>query len=312
MLFLYILLIIILCLVLIKGANITTKALIFIANYFKLPKFTIAFLLAGAATSLPEMIIGISSGLHHSSNLTLGNILGANIVNITLVLGLIIILAKGLKSDQKIVETNTFLTIILTILPLILLLDGVLSRIEGLILIFLFIFYVFMMLRKKEKFEEMDEAVEKKNLAKNILWFIAGIIILILSAEAIVKISSIITVKLNIQLMVIGSLILALGTTLPELAFNTQAIKLGNKEMILGNILGSLAFNSIFILGLTSIISPIIIENQKTFLIGACFLVISLFIYMLFSRTNKKITSKEGVILIFIYLLFFCSQILIK
>jgi len=250
--------------------------------------------------------------LHHSSNLTLGNILGANIVNITLVLGLIIILAKGLKSDQKIVETNTFLTIILTILPLILLLDGVLSRIEGLILIFLFIFYVFMMLRKKEKFEEMDEAVEKKNLAKNILWFIAGIIILILSAEAIVKISSIITVKLNIQLMVIGSLILALGTTLPELAFNTQAIKLGNKEMILGNILGSLAFNSIFILGLTSIISPIIIENQKTFLIGACFLVISLFIYMLFSRTNKKITPKEGVILIFIYLLFFCSQILIK
>ncbi len=311
MTFLYILLIILLCAVLVKSADIAIKALVFFSNYLKLSKFVIAFILAGIATSFPEILVSISSGIHKCSTLALGNILGSNIADITLILGLTIILVKGLKTEAKVIQTNIFYTLLLVIYPIILLLDGTLSRTDGLALIGIFLIYLLILFRQKEKFTQTYETVRRKKLLENILLFVVGMILLVLSADTIVKISNILAVRLNTHLIIIGLFLIAVGTSLPELAFGLRAAKLQSKEMVLGNVLGSLVVNSTLALGITSIISPIVIQNPPTFLTSACFMLVGLALFAIFSRTQRNLTKKEGVILLFFYITFVIVQHLI-
>lgn len=311
MVWIYVLIILVSCAVLIKSTDWVIKSLTYIAKYLKLPEFVIAFILAGPATSLPELFVGILAGLNKVSILSLSNVLGSNIADVALVLGLTILLARGLKIERKVVQFNIIYTLILLIYPLLLLLDKTISRLDGLALLVLFGLYVIILYRQSKDYTKTSGRIFQRDFLKNVLLLIIGIVLLLGAAEAIVKASQGLAIRLNIQLFIIGVFLVALGTSLPELSFNLRATK-EHKEMIFGNILGSLAANSSLILGVTAIISPIVIENLNLLLTSVGFMLASFIFFMIFARTKERFSWFEGMILILFYIGFLIIQPLIK
>lgn len=312
MVFIYIIVIIFASIILVKSTHWVIKSLIYLAQYLRISEFVIAFILAGLATSFPELFVGISAAINKTSILSLSNVLGSNIANLTLILGLTIILIRGLGSGTKTIQRNILYTSILLIYPLFLTLDGQLSRTDGVALIILFILYTLILFYQSQNFTKKLDSVRRKDLFKNIIIFIVGMALLLISAEVIVRYSNHLAVELNIPLFLIGLFLVAIGTSLPELVFGIKAAKEHHKDMILGNILGSLAVNSTFILGITALISPIIIKNTYLFVSSAIFFVIAYFIFALFARSKEKISWQEGFILCFFYISFIIIQLLVK
>ncbi|MFA6146361.1 MAG: hypothetical protein WC697_03490 [Patescibacteria group bacterium] len=309
MIWLYILIIVGCCVVLFRSSMWMVKSLNFLANYYQVPEFAMAFVLAGLATSLPELTVGILSGLNKISVLSLGNILGANFADITLILGLPILLIKGLKIETKFIKSNIIYTFLIVIFPLLLLLDGQISRLDGVTLIILYILYIIFLFQRKSKSSETFVKKSKKDLWKNISLFILGIIFLLISAKLIVWASQSIAQQLNVRLFIIGIFLLALGTTMPELSFNLKAGK-DHGDMILGNILGSVAVNSSLILGIVAVISPIVILNIQMVLTTVIFLLGAFALLAFLGRTEKQLSWREGLVLIFIYIGFLITTLI--
>lgn len=310
--FIYILTIILASIILVKSTHWVINSLIYLAQYLRVPEFVIAFILAGLATSFPELFVGISSAINKTSTLSLGNILGANIANLTLTLGLTVVLIKGLDSSKNPIQKNILYTLILLIYPLLLTLDGQLSRIDGVALIVLFILYNLILFSQSKDFTKKLDGVNHKNLIKNIFIFIISIILLLGSAEIIVKNSTNLAYKLNTPLFLIGLFIVSVGTTLPELIFGIKSAKEQHRDMILGNVLGSLSVNSTFILGIVALISPIVIKNNYLFVSSSIFLLTAYLIFAIFARSKKKISWQEGISLCLFYIAFIIIQFLVK
>jgi len=312
MVFIYIIVIISASIILVKSTHWVIKSLIYLAQYLRISEFVIAFILAGLATSFPELFVGISAAAAKTPILSLGNVLGANIANLTLTLGLTIILIRGLGSGTKTIQRNILYTSILLIYPILLTLDGQLSRIDGAALLILFILYNLILFYQSQDFTKKLANVRRKDLIKNLIMFVIGITLLLISAKIIVKYSGNLASELTIPLFLIGLFLVSIGTTLPELAFGIRAAKEQHKDMILGNILGSLTVNSTAVLGVVALISPIIIKNTYLFVSSAIFLVIAYFIFALFARSKEKISWQEGFILCFFYIAFIIIQLLVK
>ncbi len=312
MAFVYIFFILIASFILIKSAQWVIKALTYLAQYFHIPEFVVAFILAGIATSLPELFVGISAAINKTPILSLSNLLGSNIANLTLILGISIVLTKGINTETKASQKNIIYTFLILIYPILLAMDGNISRIDGFALLIIFILYNLILFYQSKNFSKKFEGAKKKYLIKNIFLFILGIILLLACSEIIVRSSNLLASELKIPLFLVGLFLVAIGTSLPELVFNIKAANNQHKDMILGNILGSLVVNSTAILGITAIIYPIIIKDTSLLAGSAVFLVISYLIFIIFSKTKKRISWQEGFILFFLYLTFIIIQFLLK
>jgi len=314
MLIIYSIIFLIACVILAKSGALLVKSLKKLALYFHLSEFTIAFILVGIVTSLPELFVGITSALGKASNLSLGNAIGSNIVDLTLIIGLTVVLTRGIRVRSSIAGKDTLYMSIIALLPFLFILNGHLSRIEGGILVGVFLLYLLRLFYRKKEFERSvfsqikNVSVKIRNRSKplisNLLFSVLGLFLLILSAWLIVKTSSILALALNIPLVLVGLLIVSIGTSLPELAFGIKAGFSGHKEMIIGNLFGSVIANSCLVLGVTSLIYPITLTNVNLFLITAFFMLISVMLFATFIRSKEKLSSLEGILLIAIYVIF--------
>lgn len=310
--FAYIAIIILASIVLVKGTHWVIKSLHYLAKYFHIPEFVMAFILAGLATSFPEIFVGISSALNKTPILSLSNVFGSNIANLTLILGLTVVLIKGLKTESRVINQNIIYTSLLIVYPILLASDGLISRADGIALIVLFVLYNIILFFQSRDFTKKFAGARRKDLIKNILLFAVGIALLILSADIIVRVSSRLAIELNISLFLIGLFLIAVGTSLPELIFGIRAAAAKQKGMILGNILGSLASNSTIVLGITAIISPIMIGDLGIFMSSAIYLLAAYVLFVIFSRSKNRISWQEGLILLFFYISFVIIQFLIE
>lgn len=303
----YILLIFFSSFILIKGADLTIKSLINIGKIFKWSHFILSFIFVGMATSLPEIFIGLTSSINKVSALSLGNVIGANIINLTLILGLTAIIASKIKFKETI-KSQTFFSLIASFYPVLLALDGKLSQTDGFALITLFIIYlIFLFFKEKDSFLNISFK-ENRNLFKNFVFLFFGLILLIGSAEVIIKTAKILAISLNLPLILIGLILISLGTTLPELVFNLKSALKKQEELSLGNSLGTIVTNSCFALGLASLIYPISIVNFSIFLISALFFLFTLFIFIIFIRTQHQLTKIEGIFLVMLFIVFLIIQ----
>ncbi len=308
----YIVIIVLASGVLVKAAHWVIKSLIYLAQRMKISEFVIAFILAGIATSLPELFVGISSALNKTPILSLSNVLGSNIANITLILGITIILLKGLNIKIKNIRRNIIYTGLLLVYSLLLCLDGVLSRLDGAALLISFILYNLILVHQGQDQSKIITKTKKKELAKNILLFITSIALLLFSAQIIVMAANNLAIKLNIPLFIVGLFMIAIGTSLPELIFGIRAARQKHKDMILGGILGSIAVNSTAVLGITALIYPIIIKNTSLFINSIIALLVAYVFFGIFSYSRKRISWQEGIILLFFYITFTIIQFLLK
>jgi len=312
----YFLIFIIACFLLVRSGSWIVKSLTRIAQFLKWREFIVASVLMAFATSLPEIFICITSSIHKRQEISLGDVVGSNIIAITFVIGIGSIISKELKLEGKIIGKLPFYVAIISILPFLLILDKEASRIDGIILISALIYYFYYLLSWQVKFKKVFNNYFKRDkksfliFLKDLATFFMGVIVLILGAEGIVFSSSGLADELNLPLGIVGIIIVAIGTSLPEITFGIKSITMKHKEMIFGDILGSVVINSTLVLGILFIISPFKIDDLSFYLRGAFFTIIAFLFFIIFLKTSKSISKKEGFFLILLYFIFIFSQIL--
>lgn len=305
-------------LLLIKAADILIVHLKLLARKTKLGGFFLTSLLLGLATSLPELSVGIASALEGYPNLSLGNIIGANIANLSLVIGLGAIIGGAVcirNTDEKSDLLHAFFA---GTAPLVLLWDKTLSRIDGLILIFLFGFYNFLIIKKGKEYIDEDESfvtrlwrrIHRNHARKDIMLIFLGLTLMLFSSDMIVKFGIAITEQLNIPILLVGLFLVSIGTTLPELAFELKAIIKKEPDMAMGNLMGSIVANSTLVIGLTSFIHPIYITAFSEYLLATIFFIIIFSLFYIFVMTKQKLERWEGLVLVIVYILFFILEII--
>ena len=301
-------------LVLVISGIYLVKSLTKISRYLGISEFSAAFIIMAFATSIPELFIGISSALNGDPSLSLGNIIGANILNLTIITGIIIISAGKIRLKPKKIHDGLNLMFISIILVIILFVIGrELSRIDGIILISVFFIHTYQIFKKRKKYSKRKIEDGKSGLNRFywLLIFILALVGLFISSNFVVNSASGLAIDLKLPKILIGLFLISIATTLPELIFGISASNIGHKSMAIGDQIGTVVVNSTLILGIVAIIHPITTEF-RTFIISAIFMLVSAFIFYTFVKTGNKLEKIEGVSLILIYVLFVMIEFFAK
>lgn len=319
MILLYIIIFLVSCFALAWLGTKLVKILIEIAEYLHLREFIVGFFVMAVAASLPNFFVDINAALHNISGLALGDTIGGNIVDLTLVLALAVFFSGGiLSTDSQMVQGSTIFTSALAILPLVFVMTGKITRIDGLILIFAFFVYSYWLFSKEERFKKIYTERKIKNI-KSGLAFLETIIkaalliaLLILASYGIIYSAQFFAQILMAPIAIIGLLIVGLGNCFPETYFSILSAKKEQNWMILGDIMGSIVVCATLDLGVVALISPIQVVTISSFYIAAIFTVLAAFIFWFAIKTGKAITKKEGILLLSVYILFLLSEIFLR
>ena len=284
-----------------------------ISNYARklgISNYLIGFLVVAVGTSLPELVAAVTGALTRQTDLVFGTIIGSNISDLTLVLGIMVIAGGTIKIEHPIVGKTFFRTLLLVALPLLLVLDGVISRPDGVILVCGFIAYVASLWIKEGKLGKMKK-VKLKHLWRDGLIFAGAIVALLIGARLLIYSASQIAAIAGISPYVIGLTLIALGTSLPEVLVEVKSILKGISALAFGDLIGSIIANSTLVLGIVAIINPIIINpiiiNPWSVVFASAFMLGTVLLGLYF-MTKKVITWKHGVLLVGIYAVFFAMQ----
>jgi len=317
-------------LILTAAAKIVDSSFLNIAKRFRGGEFIMANFIIALGTSFPELIIAINSALDNNTSLSLGNIFGSNIANLSLVIGLSTLISGKLFVSTKCLKNHFIYVFIIAIAPTLLLADGQLSRLDGLLLVAFYLvwqFYIitnpiglpsrkFIANRRAEKLlSHVSNRYRHLNLLKSnhypltqTVTLIIGMITLVIAASAIVKISLEIANAANIPAFVIGVFILGIGSTLPELIFSIEALKEKENEAVLGNLFGSIVVNSSLILGIATLISPPAPSGNSEYLFVSGYLALIFLIFYIFIRSKHKLEKWEGAFLVASYIVLLSIQ----
>jgi cation:H+ antiporter len=303
--------------VLLKASNLAINNSVNLASATGLGKTKIGFLLVAFSTSLPELFVALFAiGAPQTIGISVGNVLGSNIANVCLILGIgFIIMAikypessgffTKMASDE--VGSLNFGVLVSSLVPLILLFIGYSSQIVGVFLIALFVYNTYELTKKKGTVEEISIEAEKRNLGKYAVKSSLGIIGVVASAYFIVESASFLASSAGVPPVIIGGTIVAFGTSVPELATSIAAVRKGFIDLALGNVIGSNFLNITLILGVTFLLSPFNV-NLSGFFSLVFFSLLST-ILLSYILQNAKVRKREGVILLAIYSIFLATSI---
>ena len=316
MIWFFILIFAVSCILLYFSGELVVGSLMKIAKFFAWREFVVAFFVMAFAASLPNLFVGITSALKGVPQLSFGDVAGNNLIAMTLVVAFGVFFAKNreIPAESRTVQTTSIFTIVAAILPLLLIGDGALSRLDGLLLIAFFVLYVYWLFSKKERFtkiydtsqtQQIPVAKELKIFFKDTGKLILGIIFLIIAAQGIVASAQFFARSFNISIILIGLLITGFGNALPDIYFAVVSARKGETWMILGGLMGTVIILSTLVLGIVSLIHPIEILDFAPLVIARIFLIISALFFFFFVRTGRQITKKEAFFLILIYVFFF-------
>ena len=284
------------------GGELLVTGSLRLAQAFKISPFIIGATVIGFGTSTPELAVSLMASLQDSGDLALGNIIGSNITNIGLVLGLTALIVPLTIEKQRFIDESPPL-IITSLIIVVFAWNNYLGRTEGFIMICLLVIYLWRAFQTKEKTDlDLSEDhlfSEYGGSSFQTLLVILGIIMLILGANWMVEGATGIARKLGVSEWFIGVSIVALGTSLPELVSSLIAAKKGHGEMAIGNVFGSNIFNILMVIGTTSLIQPLSIgEEIYTDLIYTTALTCLL---LLLIGMGNGIRKRDGIILIVCY-----------
>lgn len=257
-------------------------------------------------TSSPEFVVSITSAIQGNSAIAFGNIIGSNIFNIALILGVASIISP-IKVNIKLIKNDIIIMIAITFLLIILILDKTLSQTDGLILFSSLIVYIYFTLytAKKDKKNSNNGLIEeiKGKTSKDLLFIISGLALLIIGSNFFVNGAIKVAKFLNVSDVVIGLSVVAIGTSLPELATSIVASIKKEGDISIGNIVGSNIFNILGILGIAAIINPILLtDNNSINNIDLAVMIIVSIILLPLAYTKLTMSRLEGLFLFFLYI----------
>ena len=282
------------------GADRLTEGAVAVAEKMKMPQIVIGLTIVAMGTSMPEFCVSLISALKGTSDLAVGNIVGSNIFNALLIVGVSALVAPMTIMETTVRKDIPF-ALVASALLLIMCLDGDISRLDAGILFVMFLIFMYMTLKgAKKQGADAEEAIEgegKKPMATwlSVVWILVGLLCLIGGSNLFVEGATAVATKLGVSEAVIGLTIVAGGTSLPELATSVVSARKGNSGIAIGNALGSNVFNILAILGITGMITPMTLKGITY--IDLSMLVISIMLVWLFSFTKYKIERWEGAVL---------------
>ena len=293
---------------LIKGADIFVDGASSIARKLKVPSLIIGLTIVSIGTSLPEAAVSLSASLSGTNEISLGNVIGSNIFNILVVVGVSSAILP-IITDMDILKRDMPLNLAATVALFIMLFDGQLGRGEAIILLVFLATYMFMLIRtalksRSENAELENDENETKILSwpKSIIFVVLGAAAIIGGGQLVVNSAKTIAAALGMSETLIGLTVVACGTSLPELVTSVVAAKKGDSGIAMGNVVGSCLFNILFILGLTGTITPMASSLAMSIDTGILIGVSALMI--IFAYTKKKTSRWEGIVFTSMYIVY--------
>lgn len=297
--------------IVIKSADFASRYSSLLAKNLRLSKYAIGFLIVAVISILPEASISITSALKGIPSFGLGILFGGNVADLTLVFALIIIMAgRGIKIESRIIN-NWPLYICAVALPIVLGFNGYYSRIEGIMLVLVgVVVHIWFLLQEQGRAKKVP-AKNKGSILKLLLLLIIGLVVLIGASNLTVRFAVESATIFGISPIFIGLFIVALGTTLPELIFSIRALKNKNDGLAAGDILGTVLSDATILVGLITIINPFAF-NPRIIYITGLYMVLATVLLFNFMNTDRKISRKEAIVLLFFYILFVLTEWLVS
>ena len=291
---------------LIKGADAFVEGSSNIAKFFKIPTVIIGLTLVAFGTSAPEAAVSVTAALNDSSDMSISNVIGSNLFNLFVILGFIA-LFKVVKAEKNVIQKDFIISIFSIIVLLLIMLiyyvfssNLMLGRIGGLILLFFMGMYLISMLKSVNNEDKVIET--KKFEIKDIIYVVLGLSAVILGGQLTVNNATIIAKNFGMSERLIGLTIVAIGTSLPELCTSLVALFKGENDIAVGNVIGSNIFNVLFILGIGSVIRPMMLNIES--LIDIMILLVGCIASYFFCFKNFKVRRKEGIELLLFYIIY--------
>lgn len=295
--------------ILAKASEYAVKSIYNIARLFHLSEFAASFVIVGIASVMPEFFVAVTSSLDKVPPFGLGVLLGSNVIDLTAIIALVVLLAGRIRIKTGLVKWGNWYVII-NALPVLLLLDGSLSALDGVILIFVFFIYVTFILARGRRMLGDGDKTDIGKLIKEFLITGISLAIILWSANLVVNNSVAISEELSLPLVFTGFLV-AFGTCFPEFVFALRAAKEKHGELGLGAIMGDVVVDATFSIGVISLMSPIAPPVMMTVLSGF-FMVVASLVVVHFITNDREITRADGISLLVLYVLFGIVEFWVK
>ncbi|MFA5736645.1 MAG: hypothetical protein WCX70_00460 [Candidatus Paceibacterota bacterium] len=296
-------------LLVIKGATMATTYSSRLAENFRLSKYVIGFIIVAFISILPETIISINSALKNVPEFGLGTLFGGNIADLTLVLAILIIyVGRNIHIESKVLKDVRVFPFFL-LLPLLFGLNGYYSRLEGVLLILVGIFFYYLVLR-----DNINTSIPQKKIGgwlKNLILFLFAMFLLLTGSHFTVESASSLATALHVPPLLIGLLVVGLGTTMPEFFYCLKTLKKNEDGLVVGDILGTVLADATIVIGILAVINPFSFPKKIIYVTGF-FMLVASFILINFMRSGKIISKKEGYQLFIFWLIYALAEVLIS
>ncbi len=292
---------------LIKGADWFVEGASKIADKFGIPQLVIGLTIVAMGTSAPEAAVSITSALKGSAEITIGNVVGSNILNVLIILGLTAVV-RAIAVQESTVKYEIPFTILITALLAVLgLADHTVSRVEGIILWVFMIVYLLYLLRMAKNGQSVTEEVEKAD-ANEPMWKLLvlvaiGVVAIVWGSDITVNAATSLAKIFGMSERLIGLTIVALGTSLPELVTSVTAAIKGKADIAVGNIVGSNIFNILFVVGTTALITPV--TYSASFMVDSIVAVVAMVLLLVCVIPKKKLARPAGAVMLLCYVGYF-------
>ena len=297
------------------GGDVLTKSSVDLSLKFSVPKIIIGMTVVSFATSAPELIVSLNATLNGFSNFAIGNVIGSNIANIGLVIGIITIIypitlqQRFYTSDFPILMLSTFLFYLLLIT------GNKISRGEGIVLLVLIsLILIYLFLYQKKSISEFSDVgdTSKISIPKSIFYVLFSGLLLWLGSETLIKSAISVANKYEISERVISVTMVAIGTSIPELAASVVASIKKQNDLSIGNLIGSNIFNLLVVIGITSTVLPIEQIDSKIIFNDMLWVILfsAIILPLAYLKRRNILTRKKGIILLTLYLIFIIPLLL--
>ncbi len=288
---------------LIKGADFFVEGASSISKKCNIPPVIIGLTVVAMGTSCPEAAVSIQAAINKSNAIAISNVSGSNLFNILVVIGACALFNTVLV-QKDIIKRDYPVCIAVTLLTLVFLFDKTISRIEGLILVAIFISYVIAMVVSALKAKEsVEDDIKEYSVILSIIFILGGLVAIVIGGDLVVDYASKIAKGFGMSQTLVGLTIVAMGTSLPELVTSVTAIRKGVVDLAVGNVIGSNIFNLVFVLGISSAISPINGLDIEAVIDFAFTAFVTALSYIMCIK-SKSFNKSKGIVLIAIYALY--------
>ena len=291
---------------LMKGADWFVDGASKIADKFGIPQLVIGLTIVAMGTSLPEAAVSISAAVKGSAEITIGNVLGSNVLNVLIILGLTAVICAIPVKKSTVKYEIPFTIAVTAVLAVMGLMDGTVSRLEGgtlWVLMIVYLLYLLKMAKSGEPMDEIPEAGKKDTLLKMIVMVIIGAVMIVFGSDVTVDAATELATIFGMSERLIGLTIIALGTSLPELVTSVTAAVKGKTDIAIGNIVGSNISNILFVVGTTALITPV--TYSADFMVDSFAAIASVVLLLLCVLRSRKLTKLGGAIMLVGYVAYF-------